>query len=87
MTFLLPIASSLKQIQWPAGINDLNPFILVLVGGVIFFGVTALIGFYWAAKSGHFENFKGQAEEIFGEDEPVGTITDQFPKKKKSKIS
>ncbi len=76
------IASGLKQVDWPVTANDLNPFILVIIGGLLFFGSTALWAFYWAAKKGHFDNFKGQSEEIFSSDEPIGNVTDSFPLKK-----
>lgn len=83
MTPVLNIAAGLKQVDWPSQMADINPFIIVLAGGLVFFGATALWAFYWAAKKGHFDDFKSQSEEIFGQDEPVGSVTDSFPAKKK----
>ncbi|MDZ4743490.1 MAG: cbb3-type cytochrome oxidase assembly protein [Verrucomicrobiota bacterium] len=83
MSFITIIATSLKQVEWPTSINDVNPFFIVIIGGMLFFGASALWAFYWAAKKGHFENFQRQSEEIFAKDEPIGTVTDQFPVKKK----
>lgn len=58
------------------------PAILIL-GGLIFLSGSALIAFYWAARSGQFRNLKKGSEVIFDEDEPIGQSTDRFPMKHK----
>lgn len=57
------------------------PAILIL-GGLIFLSGSALLAFYWAARTGQFRDLKKGSEVIFDHDEPIGTPTDQFPDKR-----
>lgn len=59
------------------------PAILIL-GGLVFLSGSALIAFYWAAKTGQFQNIQRGAEVIFDEEEPIGRPTDRFPVKPKA---
>ncbi|MFU8806959.1 MAG: cbb3-type cytochrome oxidase assembly protein CcoS [Bradymonadaceae bacterium] len=44
---------------------------LVMLGCWIFFSIWAVVGFIWAVRKGHFEDFEGAAASIFyDEDEP-----------------
>lgn len=52
---------------------------LMVVGGVILFGATAVYGLVWAIRHGQLGNFSAGARSIFDEDEPVGEKTDTFP--------
>lgn len=56
---------------------------ILILGGLIFLSGSALIAFYWAARSGQFRNLKKGSEVIFDEDEPIGQSTDRFPMKHK----
>jgi len=58
----------------------ITPAILI-IGGLIFLSGSALIAFYWAAKTGQFRNVNSGANVIFDSDEPVGKPTDRFPDK------
>ena len=49
---------------------------LLVFGGMIFLGGSALAAFYWAVKTGQFRNLGAAPEVIFDEDEPIGKMTD-----------
>lgn len=51
-----------------------------IFGMMLIFGSIAVYAIYWAAKSGQFENFTKGSEVIFDHDEPIGKVTDHFPK-------
>lgn len=51
---------------------------ILLAAGLVFFGGTTLVAFYWAARTGQFRNLEAGSKVIFDEDEPVGTPTDAF---------
>lgn len=53
-------------------------YILIPAGLVLLSG-SALIAFYWAAKTGQFRNLEQGARSIFDEEEPVGKPTECFP--------
>lgn len=56
--------------------------IILLAVGLVFFGGSTLVAFYWAARSGQFRNLEDGAKSIFDRDEPLGTATDAFADKK-----
>ncbi len=43
---------------------------------------SAIAALYWAASHGEFDNLEDKSRVIFGDDEPVGEVTDAFPEKK-----
>ena len=55
-------------------------FVVVMAAAVMASAVYAL---YWAVKTGQFREFEKGATEIFDSEEPQGTPTDFFPKKRK----
>jgi cbb3-type cytochrome oxidase maturation protein len=57
---------------------------ILILGGLVFLSGTALVAFYWAAKTGQFRDLKAGSEVIFDEDEPIGRATDRFPVKIKA---
>jgi len=59
----------------------MNIAAILIIGGLIFLSGSALIAFYWAAKSGQFRDLKKGSEVIFDDDEPIGQPTDKFPDK------
>ena len=59
--------------------TDLLPLISL---GVVFF-IVAVSALYWSAKKGQLRDFDAQARTIFTDEEPEGTVSDSFPKKKK----
>lgn len=59
------------------------PSAIVLLLAVIAFFVGAVAAFYWAVRSGQFDQLEKQACTIFDEDEPQGRVQDEFPKKVK----
>lgn len=52
---------------------------LVVMVGILASAIAAL---YWAASNGEFDNLEDKSRVIFGDDEPVGKVTDAFPEKK-----
>jgi cbb3-type cytochrome oxidase maturation protein len=62
---------------------NLSKFVIlvyILIFGVMMgFGVSALYGIFWAAKSGQFSDLQKGGESIFDQDEPLGVVTDAFP--------
>ena len=50
------------------------------VGSIVLFGGATVLALGWAFRSGQFDNFQKGAQSIFGPDEPVGEMTDAFPK-------
>lgn len=47
--------------------------------GIVFLSGSAILAFYWAAKTGQFRNLNEGAKVIFDADEPIGKPTDHFP--------
>jgi nitrogen fixation-related uncharacterized protein len=43
---------------------------------------TAVYALYWSSKHGQLRDFERGAVSIFDDEEPVGQMTDRFPKKK-----
>ena len=63
---------------------------MIILYGLLFlsilvFSAGVLYGIYWAARSGQFTRFQEGAQSIFDKDEPIGQITDVFPKRKNGK--
>ena len=54
-------------------------YYLLVFGSMVVLGGSALYARYWGVREGHFSNMKKGAEVIFGEDEPLGRVTDLFP--------
>jgi len=55
---------------------------LLLLFGLVFLSGSALVAFYWAARTGQFRDLHNSAKVIFDEQEPVGGATDCFPDSK-----
>lgn len=55
----------------------------ILVGFIFagLFFVGAALALFWAHRHGQLSNLEKGATSIFDEDEPVGEVTDKFPKK------
>jgi cbb3-type cytochrome oxidase maturation protein len=51
------------------------------LGSLLVFGTGAVFAFWWAMKTGQFENFERASQSIFDADEPVGQPTDVGPGK------
>lgn len=54
-------------------------FYCIVFGMITFIGGSALYAFYWAATTGQFADFENSAESIFGDDEPLGEVSDVYP--------
>ncbi|MDX2225951.1 MAG: cbb3-type cytochrome oxidase assembly protein CcoS [Verrucomicrobiae bacterium] len=82
---MMPLLAIAREIEvaWPTQWDQANPFFWVAAGSLVFLGVTAMLGFYWAAQNGQFEKLDEASREIFGADEPIGMVTDRFPEKKR----
>ena len=52
---------------------------VVIFGTVVLLGLTVVILFGWAIKSGQLRDFERGATTIFDPDEPQGEETDWFP--------
>jgi nitrogen fixation-related uncharacterized protein len=52
----------------------------VVIGSIVVFGTATILALGWAFRNGQFDNFDQGAASIFGPDEPVGEMTDAFPK-------
>ncbi|MEX0326612.1 MAG: cbb3-type cytochrome oxidase assembly protein [Puniceicoccaceae bacterium] len=64
---------------------DWSQYILIgFVFASIFF-VAAAMALHWAHKNGQLSNLDQGAQTIFDDDEPMGEVTDQFPKKRKKR--
>jgi len=50
-----------------------------VIGSIVLFGGTAVLAMGWAFRNGQFDNFQQGSLSIFGPDEPVGEVTDEFP--------
>ena len=59
-----------------------NQYVLVgfLFASLFFIG--GAFALHWAHKNGQLTNLEKGAQSIFDEDEPIGTVTDQFPEKR-----
>jgi nitrogen fixation-related uncharacterized protein len=64
---------------------DWSQYILVGFGFASLFFLAAALALYWAHKHGQLDNLEKGSTSIFDEDEPQGEVTDQFPRKKKSR--
>ncbi len=49
--------------------------------------VTAIAALVWAIRTGQFADFQQGARSIFDADEPVGDMTDHFPKYDRNETS
>ena len=45
----------------------------------ILFATAAALALGWSMTCGQFDNFQQGSQSIFGPDEPIGQITDEFP--------
>ena len=52
---------------------------VVIFGRVLLLGVTVVMLFGWAIKTGQMHNFQRGATSIFDDEEPQGEQTDWFP--------
>jgi cbb3-type cytochrome oxidase maturation protein len=53
---------------------------IVFAISAVLFGGSAVVALAWAMKKGQMENFQRGATSIFDADEPIGMITDTFPR-------
>ncbi|MEX0331388.1 MAG: cbb3-type cytochrome oxidase assembly protein [Puniceicoccaceae bacterium] len=64
---------------------DWSQYILIgFIFASIFF-VAAAMALHWAHKNGQLSNLERGAQTIFDDDEPMGEVSDQFPKKRKKR--
>jgi len=52
---------------------------LLIWGCMLVFGASTVWALVWAIRRGEMSDFKGGAESIFDDEEPVGRPTDAFP--------
>lgn len=52
---------------------------IMILGGAVIFGASAVWGLVWAIRHGQLSNFQAGARSIFDDDEPIGEVTDVFP--------
>ncbi len=52
---------------------------IIVLGFIVVFSVTAIWAFGWAARNGQMGRFREASESIFDGDEPIGRMTDHFP--------
>jgi nitrogen fixation-related uncharacterized protein len=64
---------------------DWSQYILVGFGFACLFFLAAALALYWAHKHGQLTNLEKGSTSIFDEDEPLGEVTDAFPRKKSRK--
>ena len=64
---------------------DWSQYILIGFLFACLFFIAAALALHWAHKQGQLKNLEKGATSIFDEDEPVGEVTDSFPKKRKKK--
>ena len=55
--------------------------LIILVGGMVILGGSALAALCWSFTDGQLRDLKQAPLTIFEEDEPVGTPTDKFPRR------
>ena len=60
----------------------MNAAYLVIYLSLLIFGVSVILALSWAIRSGQFQNLQRGAISIFDADEPLGMMTDAFPKTK-----
>lgn len=64
---------------------DWSRYILIgFVFASIFF-LAAALALHWAHRQGQLSNLEKGSKTIFDEDEPLGEVTDSFPKKQKKR--
>lgn len=51
----------------------------VIFGMIALLGITVVVMFAWAIRTGQFADFQRGATSIFDDDEPLGEMTDWFP--------
>ncbi len=59
-----------------------------IIAGFIFaslFFVAAALALNWAHKNGQLSDLNRGAKSIFDEDEPLGEVTDRFPRKRRKR--
>lgn len=44
------------------------------------FGAATVVALFWAAKDGQFKSMEASSRIIFDAEEPVGVVTDSFPR-------
>jgi nitrogen fixation-related uncharacterized protein len=62
---------------------DWSQYILVGFLFASLFFLAAAAALYWAHKHGQLTNLEKGSRSIFDEDEPMGEVSDKFPKKRK----
>ena len=55
-------------------------FGIITIGGVVLLTGSALLALRWALRTGQFKHPAKTALQIFDETEPVGQVTDCFPR-------
>jgi cbb3-type cytochrome oxidase maturation protein len=55
---------------------------ILVPAGIVFLSGSAILAFYWAAKTGQFREISKGATVIFDEGEPIGKPTESFPDRK-----
>ena len=53
---------------------------ILMWGCMLVFGASAVWALVWAIRNGEFNNLNEGAASIFDEDEPIGLVTDAFPR-------
>lgn len=65
-------------------------YYMLVIGSIVLLGGSAVYALYWAAGNGQFSNMEDGSKVIFGDDEPIGKVTDLFPgmdlEKEKAKV-
>lgn len=59
----------------------MSPVYWLVWGVVVAFALSAVGGLVWAIQHGQMERFAAGARSIFDAEEPVGTVTDGFPRR------
>ena len=52
---------------------------ILIFGTIALLGITVVVVFAWAIRTGQFSDFQQGATSIFDDDEPLGEMTDWFP--------
>lgn len=52
---------------------------IIVIGAGVLFATAAALALGWSMRCGQFDNFQQGSQSIFGPDEPIGQITDEFP--------
>jgi nitrogen fixation-related uncharacterized protein len=65
---------------------DWSQYILIGFLFASLFFVAAALALHWAHRHGQLSNLEKGATSIFDEDEPMGEVTDSFPRKRKDAV-